>query len=466
MVVVGETGIDLVRWQPSEPAPQTIASINHDENLGFTGLDASGNWYAVENEIGVLSVRPLLSSVSPATAIDVDEPWDWPRWFQEAVAVRVVSVAWHDTEPGRLAWLTCWGAPGRSGTLSTLDVADGAAGPVPVRSIERVCGEDSGLWLEGWGDWGFALGRWEEDRSEFVFLDMDGTEVSSVRNDYADVVAAGAGGTIVTEGLPGPGVSSSLVSVDGQRRDPVPGLADNEWAEAALWSPDGSLVALSLRRSATEVRAIRIVEVATGVEIAEFTEPYREGWPMAWSGDGRFIFYELVCERSVSGLCEGPAGATTEEPPVVWVVYDTEMDLAESFWLPEGRWLMEIRMSEEAPPAEQLRSVEWGIAIDDGGSSVHLVHMIVEARPLTPDQVDSVSGRLIWDETVVDLCRIEIREAGLGFVHIGDIFGTDEGCGSNPTAMKDAFDEFGLPQTGCVEVRAAGVDHEYCAPLS
>ena len=108
----------------------------------------------------------------------------------------------------------------------------------------------------------------------------------------------------------------------------------------------------------------------------------------------------------------------------------------------------------------------WGIAIDDGGSGVHLVDMIVEARPLTPDQVDSVSGRLIWDETVVDLCRIEIREVGPGFVHIGDIFRTDEGCGSNPTAMQDASEEFGLPETGCVAVRAAGVDHEYCAPLS
>ena len=30
----------------------------------------------------------------------------------------------------------------------------------------------------------------------------------------------------------------------------------------------------------------------------------------------------------------------------------------------------------------------------------------------------------------------------------------------------DPFDEFGLPETACVEIRAAGVDHTYCAPLS
>jgi hypothetical protein len=31
--------------------------------------------------------------------------------------------------------------------------------------------------------------------------------------------------------------------------------------------------------------------------------------------------------------------------------------------------------------------------------------------------------------------------------------------------MQDAFDEYGFPETGCVAVRADGVDHEYCAPL-
>ena len=475
MAVWSDSGIDVMRWQPSEPAAEMMVSFPDDQRESFVGLDASGNWLAIENEIGVVSVRPLLGAVSPGTAADVDEAWEWPTAFQEAVAVRVISVAWHDTEPGQLAWLTCWGTPGRSGTLSTLDVTDSGAEPVPVGPIERVCSEDPGVWLggwgvetplDGWGDWGFALERWEEDRSEFVLLDVDGTEVAAIRNDSSDVVVSGAGGTVVTEVLPERGLSSSLISVDGQRRDPVPGLADDEWADTALWSPDGSLLALSLWRSATEVRVIRIVEVATGVEIAEFTEPYREVWPMAWSGDGRFFFYELVCERSASGLCEGPAGATTEEPPVVWVVYDTETDLAQSFSLPEGRWVMEIRSNEEPSPAEELTPVEWGIIIDEARPGVHTVGTIVDVRPLTPDHVDETSGRLIWDETVVDLCGIDIREVGPGFVHVGDIFGSDEGCGSNPTAMQDAFDEFGLPVTACVAVRVAGFDHEYCAPLS
>jgi hypothetical protein len=110
--------------------------------------------------------------------------------------------------------------------------------------------------------------------------------------------------------------------------------------------------------------------------------------------------------------------------------------------------------------------VTWGITIDEAGPGVHLVDMIVDVRPLAPDQVDAVSGRLVWDDTVFDLCRIEVREAGVGFVHVGDIFGTNEPCGDDPGAMQDAFDEFGLPETACVTVTVDGTDHDYCAPLS
>jgi hypothetical protein len=90
--------------------------------------------------------------------------------------------------------------------------------------------------------------------------------------------------------------------------------------------------------------------------------------------------------------------------------------------------------------------------------------MVVDAIPLTAEKVEDVSGRLIWDEKVVDLCQIGFG-MGDGFPQIGDIFQTTEGCGSNPTAMQDAFDEFGLPETACVTVTVDGLDHEYCAPL-
>jgi hypothetical protein len=368
MAVWSDAGVDLMRWRPSEPAAEIIASFPDDQQGFFAGLDASGSWYAVEDENGVLSVRPLLGTVALVDDAVVDEPWDSSSASREAVAVRVAAVAWHDTEPGQLAWLTCWGTLGGSGTLYTLDVADGSAEPVPVHSVERVCAEDSGAWLggwgagawlEGWGSWGFALVRWEEERLEFVLLDVDGTEVVSIGDDSGDIgFYGGSGGTILRTGLLGTSGSSFLLSVDGQRRDPVPGLADDEWVDGAVWSPNGSLLALSLRRSATNLPLIRIVEMETGTETAEIAEPEREVWPIAWSTDGRFLFYE----RATSDLYEGPAGEGSGEPSVDWVVYDTETDLAQSILFPEGRYVGEIRTSEVAPPAEQLTPVQWGSA--------------------------------------------------------------------------------------------------------
>jgi hypothetical protein len=95
----------------------------------------------------------------------------------------------------------------------------------------------------------------------------------------------------------------------------------------------------------------------------------------------------------------------------------------------------DIRTSEVVPAAEHVTAATWGIDIDEAVQGVHMVDMIVDVRPLAPDQVDGASGWLVWEQTVVDLCRIEIRELGFAFVHVGDTFGTDEGCGSNPTAM-------------------------------
>ena len=111
-------------------------------------------------------------------------------------------------------------------------------------------------------------------------------------------------------------------------------------------------------------------------------------------------------------------------------------------------------------------AVDWGINVDEGGPGVHTVRMIVDFGP-EPEKVEETSGRLIWDEAEVELCRVGIRaEVEEGSLGVGDVFQTTEGCGANPTAMQDAFDEFGLPEEGCIVVRFDGVDHEFCSPLS
>lgn len=117
-----------------------------------------------------------------------------------------------------------------------------------------------------------------------------------------------------------------------------------------------------------------------------------------------------------------------------------------------------------------LTEVEWNILLNDPGwePGVHSINTIVEFRPLSEDAVQDLFGYLVWEaeNTVVDLCSVEVRDAGNGYVHIGDGYQTIEGCGDDPTAMQDAFDAFGPPDHACVGlVTTSGDEHKYCSPL-
>lgn len=107
----------------------------------------------------------------------------------------------------------------------------------------------------------------------------------------------------------------------------------------------------------------------------------------------------------------------------------------------------------------------WTVDPDGAGSGVPSIHMVRTFSRLDESDVDDVSGRLVWAETEVDVCGVEIRAAGDGFVQIGDIFAVGMGCDEG-SQMRDAFERFGTPQTACVVVRSDDVDDEYCAPLS
>ena len=455
-----EEGFDVVRWRSSQAAPETIASFRHrlpDDQAWFAGLDAGGSWYALHDAYGVLSVQPVAA---------VTDDVGWPTPTGEAVGLRVASFSWHDTEPGRLAWVTCPRTPSSQGTLATLDVADDSAEPVPVASMPDPCGESTEAWIERWGDWGFALGRvgdqdgqggFEEGHSRTVLLDPGGRELASLENgpgESADMVASGPAGTIWTEARMRGSSSSFLLSLDGQQRTPPPGLADGEWVNEAQWSPDGSRLALvPLGTQVAPGPSIRIVDATSGETVAEIEEPASGVSQPRWSSDGRFLLY---------GRDRGIA-----RPEQALVVYDTAAaTIAAEVPLPERHTLWEVRTRKAAPTAEEFTAVEWGISLEDSGPGVHTVFMIADVRPLHPDQVEDLAGRLVWDETIVDLCNITIRHEGGASVHIGDIFQTTEGCGRNRAAMQEAFDEFGLPDAGCVAIRSGGLDHEYCAPLS
>lgn len=336
-----EAGVEVARWRPTAPAPETILTFGHDEESWFAGTDASGTWYATQDESGVLSAHRL-SGADPDLG-----------WFPDlqAVGVRVASYAWHDTEPGLLAWLTCSRAPGGPGTLFRLDVADGAAEPAAVGRIDKVCAENAGVWLQSWGDWGFVLALAEGERFETVLLSPDGRETASVGNGSFDawMVAASPAGIIWTEESLDLRLSSFLLSPDGESRMPVPGLAEGESLEDARWSPDLTRLALSVRSSVTNNLAIRIIDPLTEAIVAEITEIADSGVEMglgAWSTDGRFL---LVDRWLCPGGCEY-AGPQERE----LAFYDTHTDATTTIGLPLDIGWGGIRLTYPTTPAVLL----------------------------------------------------------------------------------------------------------------
>lgn len=132
------------------------------------------------------------------------------------------------------------------------------------------------------------------------------------------------------------------------------------------------------------------------------------------------------------------------------------------------RWLVESLSVDDGKIS--LTEVGWSILPDapDWGPGVHSITTIVEVRPLTENAMQDMFGYLVREaeDTVVDLCNVEVREVGNGYVHIGGGCQTIEGCGDDPTAMQDVFDAFGPSDYACVGVATtSGDEHEYCAPL-
>jgi len=332
-----ETGVDITRWRSSQAAPEMVASLRNGTTSWFAGLDSSATWYALQGENGVLNVHRV-------DGADAELPWS-PNL--QAVGVRVNSMAWHDTQPGLLAWVTCSRTPGGPGTLFRLDVADRLAEPSAVRLVDRVCTNNGGTWLDGWGDWGFAMGVAEGEQFETVILATDGSSIEAGGDSSADiwVVAGSSAGIILTEeGLDAR--QSFLLSPDGQTRGPVPGLAEGEWLEDARWSTDGTLLALSVSSSDFATASVRIVELPTGSVLAEFSEP---GWEVglgAWSSDSRFL---LTNRWRCLDDCDWGE-------PQEWTLglFDTATDINAVVPIsnaPDGSGWVAARLTHPAPPA-------------------------------------------------------------------------------------------------------------------
>ena len=180
-------GADVMRWRPSEPMTEMLLSLGNMD-VGPVGLDASGNWFAGDRADGTEGTISIHSVAGVAGESPDREP----------VGHDVDSVVWHDTEPGRLAWLECPNHLEGPATLFTLDVSARSADPVPVRSFDHGC--EGNFWadeqpdgpvvrLGTWTNSGVWMGMIEDSSRRFdadpgkwidwVLFDVDGTEIST-----------------------------------------------------------------------------------------------------------------------------------------------------------------------------------------------------------------------------------------------------------------------------------------------
>ena len=260
-------GFNVMRWSPDEYRTRVVLSLERDDAPSSgswpVGLDASGQWFAQGLSDGILTVHPV------ADAGD--------RLVQpEAIGLHVQSVAWHDTEPGLLAWVECPRSSSGSADLYTLDVADDTADRVLVRSFEGACregawGDESTVWVErSTSGGGFLIRADEEDTPKWILVGTDGTGTSIDSDSTVPVEAP-----------------------EGEPVNPGPSLAEDESLWETTFSPDWRLAALIVGSDRDEPGSkLRIVQAATGDAIAEFAEPGSELITMAWSTNGRFLVYE------------------------------------------------------------------------------------------------------------------------------------------------------------------------------
>lgn len=284
MLTTPEDSFNVMRWKPSKPTTEVVLALDRDEDGWFgpwpVGLDASGNWFAQVQGGGELTVHGVPDAVG-----------EWAE--SESVGLHVGSVIWHETDPGRLAWVECPRSSSGPAVLFTLDVADRSVDPVLLRSFDGGCA-GAYTWLEEWTSRGVLIGSESEGRSaERVLIDADGTEIL-IGFDSSVLAESPDGATLWIEHDPEePGATWFLLSQDGQQRIPVPGLAANEGLFDASWSPDGNHMALSVAAGLDNpVSVIRVVDSVTGAVLAERGVPGYEIIAMAWSSDGRFLVYE------------------------------------------------------------------------------------------------------------------------------------------------------------------------------
>ncbi|MGB9358498.1 MAG: hypothetical protein WCC01_08080 [Acidimicrobiia bacterium] len=276
MLATPDERFTVVRWAPSKSSTDVVLSMDRIAEYGCwpVGLDASGDWFARVQRDDTLIVHHVH-----------DTPGESSR--SEAIGLNVGSVAWHETEAGSVAWISCARSGSGPSTLYALNVADSTASPTSVRAFEQDC--QDGIWLERWSDDGALISTTSDTEFEQILVDPDG----------------------------------ATVDADSRRWASVPGLDDDAPVVDHAASPDGRFVAAIVDEHwDVEIPKLCVIDAESGALVTEVSEHGSDIVAMTWSTGGRFLIYELWNFEAESGGLEwyDTATNTTTRIPLTGIV--------------------------------------------------------------------------------------------------------------------------------------------------
>lgn len=290
LVAVLGDGQGVLRWRLDDPEPDRFPL---PPAAGWAAFDAHGEWAAALT----FPDAPL----RPGAGLYLAGPDLHFAHFESGVA----SAAWHPTARGRLAWT-------RSTLEGSLELWTGDF-PGPLDGLRRVTvlgpvGSQAPLFLEAWGDWGFALTALAPDGTpQLVTLAPDGTRRGE---SDARLVAATSDGTLLLASERGRGTVLPGLRITDPALEAMEPVA---WAvtDPAVWAAGGADIASVLT---TGVGAVLQVSGASTFQSVLDT-PFAE--VLAWSPQDRFVVMWAAATRTRFSADPAPRSAREERRPAL-----------------------------------------------------------------------------------------------------------------------------------------------------
>lgn len=269
VVTIGVGDFELLIWPADGSAPESVDIGDAVSPAGPDAppvtWDASGSAYAFLRHLD--GGETALYVGSDAGYFPLAGPVKW--------------LAWHATEPGRLAW-TVAGADGAEQQLFVAGVA-GPATSEPLLSATLPATER----LLGWDEAGFVLGFEDEETGGEWTRRIDDTGREIGRTQATLVAMRGDGQLLLTTRAV---QSSSFYRVDQEwgaltALELAPAEASGR-VKPAAWAPDGR-IAFIARDLYTNRWRLEVLEPDGGAPVVQ--ELPGQVWDVGWSPDGRFV---------------------------------------------------------------------------------------------------------------------------------------------------------------------------------